>query len=760
MSTQSPLAEQLRPKRLDEYVGQKHLVGEQGVIRRVIEQKQIHSMIFWGPPGVGKTTLASLIAEELQAPFFVLSAINSGVKDIRAVIDQAEQSSQQALLFIDEIHRFSKSQQDSLLGAVEKGTVTLIGATTENPSFEVIAPLLSRCQVYLLEPLTQEDLEEILERAIAHLQKSCSYPIKVEEKEALFHFSGGDARKLLNAVDLSVKLIQPTDGVLVLNNEKVAQSIQKNIALYDKTGENHYDIISAFIKSMRGSDPNAALYWLARMLLAGEDPLFIARRMIILAAEDIGNANPNALLLANNCFQAVHQIGMPEARIVLSQTVIYLASSPKSNASYVAIDEAMEWVKKTGDLPVPLHLRNAPTKLMKDLNYGKDYRYAHNYQDNFVDQEFLPESISGKKFYEPQDNPRENELRRFLKNLWKGKYRYILLLLIFFFTQAPLQAQDMHYSQFYTAHYLINPALTGAFNGIFRANLNQKTQWISVTKPFLSLSANLDAPIWKNHKTEDLWGLGLQLNSDRAGDSEFQSIDINLSSSFIKNLGWRKKHKIGFGVVAGYKHQSLNYAALHFDEQFQNGVYNPQNPITEVFGDSKIFYFDLGAGVLWNYSFQKNSLISAGFSLFHINQPRTSFEHGTFQHPMRYCGYMTTRFHVMDEWNITPMVYATFQGKYKELIGGVSGEYLFKKNAYTTTAVLGFGLYYRWLDALIVEAHTDIQNLRIGISYDLNVSGFVPATKVRGGFEISLIYIYKKNLIQRIGREPCPYDIM
>ena len=419
----TPLAEVLRPQNLSQYIGQRHLVGEGCVLRNAIENNTLHSMILWGPPGVGKTTLALLIAQLTNAQFYLLSAINSGVKDIRDIIDKAKTSQEKSILFIDEIHRFSKSQQDSLLGAVEKGVVTLIGATTENPSFEVIAPLLSRCQVYVLKALDVDDLQVILDNAKRHLEEKQGCVIDVRETEALFRVSGGDARKLLNAIELVVQFTQPEAKKLIITNEMVMKCIQKNLALYDKAGENHYDIISAFIKSMRGSDPNAAVYWLARMLEAGEDPLFVARRMIILASEDIGNANPNALLLANNCFQAVHQIGMPEARIILSQTAIYLASSPKSNASYLAIDEAMAWVRKTGDLPVPLHLRNAPTKLMKELDYGKNYKYAHSYQDNFADLEFLPESISGKKFYEPQNNARENEIRNYLKKCW-GKYRY------------------------------------------------------------------------------------------------------------------------------------------------------------------------------------------------------------------------------------------------------------------------------------------------------------------------------------------------
>jgi len=418
-----PLAETLRPQSLSQYIGQQHLVGEGAILRNTIENNALHSMILWGPPGVGKTTLALLIAQLVNAQFHKLSAINSGVKDVRDIIETAKTTDEKTILFIDEIHRFSKSQQDSLLGAVEQGIVTLIGATTENPSFEVISPLLSRCQVYVLKTLEIDDLNLILESAKKYLETQLKFQIEIEETEALFRISGGDARKLLNAFELVVQFAKPESEKLVITNDLVMKCIQKKLALYDKKGEQHYDIISAFIKSMRGSDPNAAVYWLARMLEAGEDPLFIARRMIILASEDIGNANPNALLLANSCFQAVHQIGMPEARIILSQTAIYLASSPKSNASYLAIDDALAWVKKTGDLPVPLHIRNAPTQLMKDLDYHKGYKYAHSFDNNFVNLEFLPESISAKKFYEPQNNARENEIRNYLKKCWE-KYRY------------------------------------------------------------------------------------------------------------------------------------------------------------------------------------------------------------------------------------------------------------------------------------------------------------------------------------------------
>ncbi len=421
-----PLAERMRPTSLDNYIGQKHIVGEGAILRNAIESSLLPSVILWGPPGVGKTTLANIIAHQLKRPFYSLSAINSGVKDIRDVIDKAKENNlfaqKNPILFIDEIHRFSKSQQDSLLGAVEKGTITLIGATTENPSFEVISALLSRCQVYILKHLDKEDLIAILDLAIKTDTILKTKNIKVTEYEALLRLSGGDGRKLLNVFELVINTIGGND--IEITNEKVIRIVQQNIALYDKAGESHYDIISAFIKSIRGSDPNAAVYWLARMLEGGEDPLFIARRLVILASEDIGNANPTALVIATNCFQAVNVIGMPESRIILSQAVTYLAASAKSNAAYMAINNAQEAVKKNGDLPVPLHLRNAPTKLMKDIGYGKDYQYSHDYASNFFKQEYLPESISGSKFYEPGNNAREKEMREFLKKLWADKYNY------------------------------------------------------------------------------------------------------------------------------------------------------------------------------------------------------------------------------------------------------------------------------------------------------------------------------------------------
>ena len=427
MKSTIPLAERLRPTSLDNYIGQKHIIGENAVLRRAIESGRVPSMIFWGPPGVGKTTLAYIISKQVKRQFFQLSAVSSGVKEVREVIDRARMAPEAPILFIDEIHRFSKSQQDSLLGAVEKGLVTLIGATTENPSFEVISPLLSRCQVYVLKSLEKEDLAVMLEKAVKALEYDYGKKIVVQEPEALMRISGGDGRKLLNAIELVVSSLDDLDPEakeLVVTNDFTTETIQSNLVKYDKQGEMHYDVISAFIKSMRGSDPNAALYYLARMIEAGEDPLFIARRMLILASEDIGNANPNALLLANTCFDAVNKIGWPESRIILSQTATYLASSAKSNAAVAAIDMAQAIVKQTGDLSVPLHLRNAPTKLMKELGYHEGYKYAHAFEGNFVEQEFLPEAIAGTKIYDPQDNPREREIRKSLRDKWKEKYGY------------------------------------------------------------------------------------------------------------------------------------------------------------------------------------------------------------------------------------------------------------------------------------------------------------------------------------------------
>lgn len=420
----APLAERIRPKSLEDYISQQHLVGKNGVLTKHIQNGIIPSLILWGPPGIGKTTLANIIAETSNRPFFTLSAINAGVKDVREIIDKAKQSgglftTKNPILFIDEIHRFSKSQQDSLLAAVEKGWVTLIGATTENPSFEVIPALLSRCQVYILNPFDKSDMEALLQRAMEEDEDIAAKRIKLKEIDALLQVSSGDARKLLNVFELIVA--SEEEGVEI-TNDLVLQKVQRNVVRYDKTGEQHYDIISAFIKSIRGSDPNGAVYWLARMIEGGEDVKFIARRMLISASEDIGNANPTALIMATNTFQAVTTIGYPEARILLSQCAIYLANSAKSNASYEAINQAIQMVKQTGDLPIPLHLRNAPTKLMKDLDYGKNYKYAHAYEGNFVDQEFLPDALVGTSFYSPGVNARENEFRKIMKDRWGDKY--------------------------------------------------------------------------------------------------------------------------------------------------------------------------------------------------------------------------------------------------------------------------------------------------------------------------------------------------
>jgi putative ATPase len=416
----SPLAERMRPHTLNDLTGQQHLTGKGSILRTAIENGKIPSMILWGPPGVGKTTIANIIANTLQQPFYQLSAISSGVKDMREVIEDARKKAG-AILFIDEIHRFNKGQQDALLGAVEKGIITLIGATTENPSFEVNSALLSRCQVYILKALEEKDLIHLLEHAIRTDPVLKEKKISLKETEALIRLSGGDARKLLNLLELVTDVLSDD---IEITNDTVMEIAQQRIALYDKKGEQHYDIISAFIKSMRGSDPNGAVYWLARMIEGGEEVKFIARRMLIFASEDIGNANPNALLLANNCFQAVNVIGYPESRIILSQCAIYLATSVKSNASYMAIGDAMDAVKRQGDLPVPLHLRNAPTKLMKQMDYGKNYQYAHNFENNFILQQFLPAELEGHAFYTPQKNAREEEIRKFLKERWKEKYGY------------------------------------------------------------------------------------------------------------------------------------------------------------------------------------------------------------------------------------------------------------------------------------------------------------------------------------------------
>lgn len=421
-----PLAERLRPNDFNNYIGQEHLIGKDSVLRKVIDSGHLPSIILWGPPGVGKTTLAKIISEKLDRPFYTLSAINSGVKDVREVIERAKSQgffgTNNPILFIDEIHRFSKSQQDSLLGAVENGTITLIGATTENPSFEVISALLSRCQVYVLRTLEKEDLNALIELALKTDVDLKKKKVILKETESLLRISGGDARKLLNALELVINAIDKK--TVTITNELVSKTIQANIIRYDKDGDQHYDIISAFIKSIRGSDPNAAVYWLARMIEGGEDPKFIARRLLILASEDVGNANPTALVIANNCFQAVNAIGYPECRITLSQTVIYLSSSAKSNSSYEAINRAQQLVKQTGNLSVPLNIRNAPTSLMKDLGHGEDYKYAHAYEGNFTEEEFLPKELIGSKLYEPNNNIRENEIRKNLKQWWKSKYDY------------------------------------------------------------------------------------------------------------------------------------------------------------------------------------------------------------------------------------------------------------------------------------------------------------------------------------------------
>ncbi|MBN9300673.1 MULTISPECIES: replication-associated recombination protein A [Dysgonomonas] len=419
-----PLAERLRPRNLEEYIGQKHLVGEGAILRKMIESGRVPSFLLWGPPGVGKTTLAQIIANTLDTPFYTLSAINSGVKDVREVIELAKKNqffnTKSPILFIDEIHRFSKSQQDSLLGAVETGVITLIGATTENPSFEVIRPLLSRCQVYVLQSLGKEDLEELAHRALTQDIILKDRDIELKETDAILRFSGGDARKLLNILDLVIS--SEVNDKITITDKLVTERLQENPAAYDKGGEMHYDIISAFIKSIRGSDPDAAIYWLARMVAGGEDPKFIARRLVISAAEDIGLANPNALLLANACFETLHKIGWPEGRIVLAETTIYLATSPKSNSAYMSIDEAIALVNETGNLPVPLHLRNAPTNLMKELNYGKEYKYAHSFENNFVQQDYVPKEIKGRQFWKPQQNTAESKIVEWLKKLWKDRY--------------------------------------------------------------------------------------------------------------------------------------------------------------------------------------------------------------------------------------------------------------------------------------------------------------------------------------------------
>lgn len=757
---QQPLAEILRPKSLDQYIGQEHLMGPDGVLRQAIENDKIYSMILWGPPGVGKTTLALLVAEVTGADFYMLSAISSGVKDIREILDKAEKSDKKSILFIDEIHRFSKSQQDSLLGAVERGIVTLIGATTENPSFEVISPLLSRCQVYTLKPLERHHLELIIQSAKTFLEGKLQCHIDIAEDEAFMRISGGDARKLLNAIELVAMATLPQNGVITINNELVTKVIQKNLAIYDKKGEQHYDIISAFIKSLRGSDPNGAVYWMARMLVGGEDPLFIARRMIILASEDIGNANPNALLLANNCFQAVHHIGMPEARIVLSQTAIYLACSPKSNASYLAIDEAIAWVKKTGDLPVPLHLRNAPTKLMQDLGYSEGYKYAHNYTNNFTSQEFLPESISGKKFFEPGNNKRENELRNYLKNCWKEKYKYIILLIINLFCLRFCYAQDTHYSQFQQAPVEINPAQTGCYDGLFRVGANQKTQWLAVTKPYVHFSFFADAPFVRDQHHRQQFSVGFLVNCDYSGDSKYNSVQPIITLSYLKSIGQKSRHKIGIGIYAGLINRKINYSALSFDEQFVNGIYNANNPITENFGKDNVLFFDCGAGLLWSFSPNKTDHYTIGVSARHLNRPVQSFNDVATRLDINTDIYFLSTIHISDNVALQPAIYTEFQRKYQEIVFGSNVEYSQKQNSYTTKFSLGGGLFYRWDDALIVDFFFDWQRLRLGISYDITLSSMIAANQARGGLELSLNYTFKRKRITKIGKEPCPFDIM
>ena len=735
-------------------------MGPGGVLRQAIENDKIYSMILWGPPGVGKTTLALLIAEVTGSDFYMLSAISSGVKDIREVLDKAEKSEKKSILFIDEIHRFSKAQQDSLLGAVERGVVTLIGATTENPSFEVISPLLSRCQVYTLKSLERSELETIITSSQRYLEEKLQCNIQIEENEALLRISGGDARKLINAIELVTMATTPADGIITINNSIVTKIIQKKLAVYDKNGEQHYDIISAFIKSVRGSDPNGAVYWMARMLAAGEDPLFIARRMIILASEDIGNANPNALLLANNCFQAVHNIGMPEARIVLSQTAIYLSCSAKSNASYLAIDEALSWVEKTGDLPVPLHLRNAPTKLMKDLGYSKDYKYAHQYDNNFATQEFLPDSISGKKFYEPGNNKRENELRNYLKNCWKDKYRYVILLVISLLSFCIGQSQDLHYSQFQQAPIEINPAQTGCYDGLFRFGANQKTQWLSISSPYVHFSFYGDAPIFRDQQHRQQFSIGFNINCDYTGSVHYNSVQPVVSLSYLKAIGRKSHHKIGIGLYAGFIQRKIDYGSMSFDEQFTGGIYDAGNPISENFQKDNVLFFDCGAGLMWKFSPNKTDHYTLGFSAKHLTQPEQNFNQYSTRLSINTDLYFISSFRIVDNLALQPAVYAEFQKKYCEVVFGSNIEYFQMKNSYTTIFSLGGGLFYRWNDALIVDMFFDWQRLRLCVSYDVNISSLLPATKGRGGLEISLNYTFKRKRITRLGKEPCPFDIM
>lgn len=758
---QKPLAEILRPRTLDAYVGQEHLMGKGAVLRNAIENGNIQSMIFWGPPGVGKTTLALLIAELTGSDFHLLSAINSGVKDIREVIEKAKKSERRALLFIDEIHRFSKSQQDSLLGAVEQGVVTLIGATTENPSFEVISPLLSRCQVYVLKNLSRENLERILKTAVDYQEKQLGCKIVLQDTEALLRISGGDARKLINAIELVTWMIHPVDGVLTVTREGVLQVIQQNLALYDKNGEQHYDIISAFIKSMRGSDPNAAVYWMARMLIAGEDPLFIARRMVILASEDIGNANPNALLLANNCFQAVNVIGMPEARIPLSQTAIYLASSPKSNAAIMAIDTAYAIVKQTGDLPVPLHIRNAPTKLMKELGYHKGYQYAHDFEHNFVEQEFMPQQLSGVKIYEPQDNPRENELRKYLRRCWNEKYKYAILLLValccFFFSA---RGQNYHFSQFYDQPVALNPALTAAYDGIFRASAAYRSQWYSVTVPFQTFGGSIDAAVYRNNRRQELIGIGGSFLADKAGSLNYTSLQAMITASYIKYIGRSGKHKIGVGLYGGLLHNYLDFSDARWDEQYVFGHYDPSQSSSELFATTRQFFFDIGAGAFWSFSPDKRNTFQLGASAAHLNCPREVFGESFEQLPIKFNVHFLSRIGITDDFALEPLLYGSWQRRFSEYTFGMNVEYFQRKNSYTTVFSVGGGLFYRWNDAIVMDVFFNLQNVRLGVSYDINVSKFVAATHARGGIELTLSYIFRKKTVKRIGKEPCPYDLM
>ncbi len=760
-----PLAERLRPRTLDDYIGQQHLVGEGAVLRKMIEAGRISSFILWGPPGVGKTTLAQIIANRLETPFYTLSAVTSGVKDVRDVIEKAQKgrffNEASPILFIDEIHRFSKSQQDSLLGAVEQGVVTLIGATTENPSFEVISPLLSRCQVYVLKNLSRENLEQILKTATEYQEKHLGCKIDLQDTEALLRISGGDARKLINAIELVTWMIKPVDGVITVTREAVMQVIQQNLALYDKNGEQHYDIISAFIKSMRGSDPNAAVYWMARMLIAGEDPLFIARRMVILASEDIGNANPNALLLANNCFQAVNVIGMPEARIPLAQTAVYLASSPKSNAAIMAIDTAYAIIKQTGDLPVPLHIRNAPTKLMKELGYHKGYQYAHDFENNFVEQEFMPDKLSGVKIYEPQDNPRENELRKYLRRCWNDKYKYVLLTIValccFFFSA---RGQNYHFSQFYDQPLTLNPSLTAAYDGLFRASTAYRTQWYSVTVPFQTIGVGVDGAVYRNNRRQELLGIGGSFTADKAGDLHYTSLQAIVTASYIKYIGRHGKHKIGLGMYGGLLHNAIDYSGARWDEQFIHGMYDPSVPGSEQFSQTRQFFFDIGAGAFWSFTPNKNNVFQVGVSAAHLNRPKETFGNDFTQLPIKYNVHFLSRIGLNSNLALEPLFYGSWQRKFSEYTFGTNIEYFQRKNSYTTVFSVGGGLFYRWNDAIVMNVFFNLQNVRLGVGYDINVSKFVAATHARGGMELTLSYIFKKKTIKRIGKEPCPYDLM